>query len=104
MAKALKNRARRTQAQVRRLVRELHAVRAQTLQEIERFDLELLHRAYRDPQFGQLTIWDLLQQIRDFELFQLGQLCYINACLNPKGKKNQRRKRSSRHQEKLSKT
>ena len=74
------------QKEVHQLIAELKAIRSKTLEEIEEFDPEFLHRSFNDPELGELTVWELLQQIRDYELYRLAQIAYINLCLNPQKK------------------
>ena len=74
------------QKEVNQLIAELKAIRSKTLEEVEEFDPEFLHRSFTDPELGELTVWELLQQIRDYELYRLAQIAYINLSLNPQKK------------------
>ncbi len=82
MAKNLKSR----QKEVSKFIDQLKTIRTQTLQEVEEFDPDLLHVHFSDPELGKLTVWELLQQVRDYELYRLAQIAYINLCLNPQKK------------------
>ncbi|MBI1744280.1 hypothetical protein HYR54_14600 [Candidatus Acetothermia bacterium] len=74
------------QKEVNQLIAELKAIRSKTLEEIEEFDPEFLHESFSDPELGEITVWELLQQIRDYELYRLAQIAYINLCVNPQKK------------------
>ncbi len=82
-----KNQSQKTsQKQVNKLITELKSIRTRTLNDIDEFAIEFLHKTFNDPDLGELTTWELLQQVRDYELYRLAQLAYINLCLNPQKK------------------
>jgi hypothetical protein len=76
------------QKEVNKLISELKAIRTRTLNEIEEFEPKFLHQTFEDAELGELTVWELLQQIRDYELYRLAQIAYVNLCLNPQKKQD----------------
>jgi hypothetical protein len=75
-----------SQKQVNKLITELKTIRTRTLNDVDEFETDFLHRTFNDPDLGELTTWELLQQVRDYELYRLAQIAYINLCLNPQKK------------------